>query len=142
MRISDWSSDMCSSDLKISAGYGEILDSIKKKPSWIYETPQIAKLPALDYYVSSRILKIVSTEKSDSVSPENLDIELREENIDAISRYLPVVHKDLLDLWNGALQAIKSQNPDKIRHMITSLRELYTHVLHILAPDKAFAKWD
>ncbi|MDB5008985.1 MAG: hypothetical protein JWP45_3378 [Mucilaginibacter sp.] len=45
-------------------------------------------------------------------------------------------------MWHGAIHALKSDNPDKIRHFITSLRELFTHVLHILAPDDAFARWD
>jgi hypothetical protein len=84
-------------------------------------------------------LKIVSTEE-DIIEEADTDIDV--ENLDAISRYLPVIDGDLPDLWHGALQAMHSDNPDKIRHMITSIRELYNHVLHRLAPDHAMAKWD
>ena len=38
-------------------------------------------------------------------------------------------------LLQGAEQSLKSTNPDKVRHTITSLRELITQVIHRLAPD-------
>ncbi|WP_426324374.1 hypothetical protein [Pedobacter sp. R-06] len=128
--------------LGVSEGYSSLLRSISEKPNWIYEAPETAKIPAQDYYIGSRILKIVSIDDPEEVSEEQLDSEITEKNRDAISQYLPVVHKDLPDLWHGAVQAMQSDNPDKIRHVITSLRELYTHVLHLLAPDDVITKWD
>jgi hypothetical protein len=125
--------------LNVSAGYSALLKNITDKPNWVYEAPEIAKIPAQDYYIGSRILKIVSTE--DQIA-EEADTGVNEENLDSISRYLPVIHTDLPDLWHGALQSLNSDNPDKIRHMITSIRELYNHVLHRLAPDDAMAGWD
>jgi hypothetical protein len=47
----------------------------------------------------------------------------------------------LLKLWRGAVQAAASDNPDKLRHAITSLRELFTQVMHRLAPDADLAAW-
>ena len=38
-------------------------------------------------------------------------------------------------LWLGALLASTSFNPDRVRHVATSLRELVMHVVRILAPD-------
>lgn len=125
--------------LDVSAGYSALLRNINEKPNWIYESPETAKLPAQDYYIGSRILKIVSTEE---FSTEKEDSEIDTENTDVIGRYLPVIDSDLPDIWKGALQAMHSDNPDRIRHMITSLRELYNHVLHRLAPDDELAKWD
>lgn len=128
--------------LKVSSGYSDLLRSITEKPNWIYDAPETAKLPAQDYYIGSRILRIVSTETKSDSEIEAMDNEIHAENTDAIKKYLPVIHSDLPNLWDGALQAIHSDNPDKIRHMITSLRELYNHVLHLLAPDDAVEKWD
>ena len=125
--------------LDVSASYGVLLRNINEKPNWIYDSPDIAKLPAQDYYIGSRILKIVSTEEN---TKEEADADIDVENTDTIRRYLPVIDSDLPDLWDGALQAMNSDNPDKIRHMITSLRELYNHVLNRLAPDNAVGKWD
>jgi len=127
--------------LSVSEDFSNLMRSIGEKPNWIYQAPESAKVPAQDYFLGARILKIVSADDEET-APEKLELEIVEENRDAISRYLPEVHKDLPDLWHGAVQAMYSDNPDKIRHVITSLRELYTHVLHLLVPDDAFLKWD
>jgi hypothetical protein len=44
-------------------------------------------------------------------------------------------NKDWLILLDGAEKSVDSDNPDKIRHSITSLRELLTQIIHNLAPD-------
>ncbi len=41
----------------------------------------------------------------------------------------------------GAHQALHSANPDRARHILSSLRELWTHVLHRLAPDDHVLAW-
>lgn len=41
----------------------------------------------------------------------------------------------------GAIQAAKSDNPDKGRQTMASLRELTTHLLHKLSPDSEVKKW-
>ena len=41
----------------------------------------------------------------------------------------------------GARAALKTPNPDRSRHVIVSLRELVTHVLHRLAPDESLRSW-
>jgi len=128
--------------LNLTSGYSDFLQSLKDKPNWIYDGTDTAKAPAQDYYLNTQLLKIVSSPEEDEIEAEALDLEIAEENEDTIKRYLPIVHKDLPELWEGALQAMQSNNPDKIRHMITSLRELYTHVLHILVPDDQYAQWD
>ena len=47
---------------------------------------------------------------------------------------------EIYDLLDGAYQSIVSNNPDKIRHAITSLRELFTQILHRFAPDTEIQK--
>ena len=47
----------------------------------------------------------------------------------------------MYDIWQGAIQAYYSENVDKIRHFATSIRELFTHVMHILAPDNEVLAW-
>ena len=48
---------------------------------------------------------------------------------------------DLLIPLAGARGALRSTNPDRARHFSSSLRELFTQVLHRLAPDKAVQGW-
>ena len=50
-------------------------------------------------------------------------------------------YPDLARMLDGAKQAIETTNPDKQRHVITSIRELLTHILHRLAPDKDIFPW-
>lgn len=47
----------------------------------------------------------------------------------------------LVPLLQGARQSLRSGNADRPRHVTTSLRELFTQVLHALAPDDAVAGW-
>ena len=47
----------------------------------------------------------------------------------------------MLNLLNGARQSLQSDNPDRARHVTTSVRELFTHILHGLAPDDEIRKW-
>jgi hypothetical protein len=46
-----------------------------------------------------------------------------------------------LEVLEGAKQAAAGDNPDKVRHTVTSLRELSTRILHDLSPDKQVEKW-
>ena len=46
-----------------------------------------------------------------------------------------------LNILDGAKQAAHSDNPDKVRHTVASLRELATHILHNLSPDEKIRKW-
>jgi hypothetical protein len=41
----------------------------------------------------------------------------------------------------GARDSLESSNPDRARHVLTSLRELWNHLLRRLAPDNAVLSW-
>lgn len=55
--------------------------------------------------------------------------------------FLEILHPPLLKLFDGAKQSLTSDNPDKVRHVLISLREIFTTVLHTLAPDKLVLPW-
>jgi len=59
----------------------------------------------------------------------------------ALEEFLLALHPGLLNIVEGARQALNSSNPDRVRHFTTSLRELFTHVLHELAPDHRVSAW-
>lgn len=60
---------------------------------------------------------------------------------DDLKIMLQELDEGLVNMLDGAEKAIRSSNPDKTRHFGTSLRELFTHVLHQLAPNERVAKW-
>ena len=51
------------------------------------------------------------------------------------------VHPDLVVPYRGARDALASDSVDRARHVLTSLRELWSHVLRRLAPDALISKW-
>jgi hypothetical protein len=52
---------------------------------------------------------------------------------DELSRVSP----DLHDRWHGALFSLNPRNPDAARHFCTSVREIFTQILHTCSPDDA-----
>lgn len=51
------------------------------------------------------------------------------------------LHPDLVIPYRGARDALTSNSVDHVRHVLTSLRELWTHVLHHVAPDASIREW-
>ena len=89
--------------------------------------------------------------------PQNYDISNRSVVIDQVLWIGPraslasgmetleyrLAHLDpgLPKMLSGARAALNTPNPDRARHVIVSLRELVTHVLHRLAPDECLCNW-
>jgi len=48
---------------------------------------------------------------------------------------------DLTTMLRGAVHSLSSHNPDRVRHFSISMRELFTQVLHRLAPDEEISRW-
>jgi len=64
----------------------------------------------------------------------------REETSDCVE-LIKIVDPGLVPMYQGSLDALKSDSIDKPRHVLVSLRELWTHVLHRLAPDEKVMGW-
>lgn len=67
--------------------------------------------------------------------------DVQQETESAIEELLGKLNVELMRLLHGARQSLESTNPDKVRHFATSLRELFTHVLHTLSPDDQVKNW-
>ncbi|MDG5768331.1 hypothetical protein QA596_12805, partial [Balneolales bacterium ANBcel1] len=73
---------------------------------------------------------------------KNVYLEQKEEQEDdELKKMLFDLNEGLVDMLEGAEKTINSSNPDKVRHFGTSLRELFTHVLHQLAPNNQVSNW-
>ena len=51
------------------------------------------------------------------------------------------VDSQFVTMYMGAVEALESDNPDRSRHVLTSLRELWNHLLRKLAPKKDVMEW-
>ncbi len=60
---------------------------------------------------------------------------------DALQTLLADLDVNLVQLWQGANQALDSSNVDRSRHFLISLRELFTHILDQLAPGEQVRAW-
>lgn len=111
------------------------------KGSIITTNPELIKLPSVEYFTSSNIIEAITTEEDVSTEEEIVKTDIQYENEYSLMQWLPKVDQGLIKMWKGAVEALNSSNSDRIRHFVTSIRELYTHLLQILAPDEQIKSW-
>ncbi len=128
---------------EITASYSKLLNSFSTTPLGIAAfAPIVSGLPPAEYYNALCLTRAVSERESKaSTEDELLSAEIRGDSENSLEHLLKALQPDLHRLWIGAKQALKSPNPDRARHCATSLRELYDHVVRLIAPDDAITKW-
>lgn len=67
--------------------------------------------------------------------------QITEETKSEIEQWLYQVHPSLCTMWQGARQTLVSDNPDRTRQVMVSLRTLLDHVTRKLAPDAKIRAW-
>jgi hypothetical protein len=96
-------------------------------------------IDAIRFNVANTIGFVNSLAKLNTHNVDDADIVDDIEN--ELNETLKSHGKGYLEVLGGAKQAAASDNPDKIRHTTTSLRELLTKILHDLSPDEQVKKW-
>jgi hypothetical protein len=125
-----------------STGFSNLLKTYEKDEGKIIATnPLFIKIPSAEFFTSSNLIEAISTEDQISSEEEIVKTDIQYENEYSLSTWLPKIDSKILNLWKGAVEALNSKNSDRIRHFVTSIRELYTHVLHVLAPDDQIIAW-
>jgi hypothetical protein len=133
---------LTSSFLGLSDSYSTLLKSFETNPlSYTQISPSISRIAPLEYFSTANLLEAISVEEDITPEEELLKNEIQYENEVLLSRHLPRIDAGLYKMWKGAIEAYNSNNSDRVRHFSTSIRELYTHLFHILAPDDAIKKW-
>jgi hypothetical protein len=134
--------DLSTSFTNFSNGYSNLLSSFNTDPkSYIDLNPTLIKSVPVEYFTGSNLLEIISTEEDVSLDEEILKNEIQYENEISLNKFLPKIDSGLLDMWKGAIEAYHSDNSDKVRHFTTSIREMLTHLMYIMAPDKDIKIW-
>jgi hypothetical protein len=125
-----------------SSGYSDLLQSFNSNPtSFIDLNPSFIKSIPVEYFTGANLLEIISTEEDISVDEEIVKNEILYENEISLNSFLPKLEPGLYIMWKGAIEAYHSNNSDKVRHFATSIREIFTHLMLIMAPDKELKKW-
>jgi hypothetical protein len=107
--------------------------------------PALTELPAVEYLNQAALVASTSECDTDGEIRESIST-TREENAtdaadDQLVELLKSVDPGLLKLLFGARAAIESTHPDYVRHFAASQRELFTYILHLLAPDDHVQAW-
>lgn len=134
--------------VSFSQSYGHLFESFERSQANFFALPPLlSRLPAVEFFNDADLLKAASTEseEDDEDADEDKRIsarqEIRNETFDALDGLLYGFNPEFLKMREGARNALKSDNPDRIRHFTVSYRELFTHILHLLSPDDEVRGW-
>ncbi|MFA5970775.1 MAG: hypothetical protein WC780_00380 [Lentimicrobiaceae bacterium] len=128
--------------LGFSDDYDKLLKSFSSDPKSFAElSPSITRIAPIEYFTGANLLESISVEEESQTTENLLKNELQYENEYTLNKYLPLVNSGLLNMWKGAIETFNSRNSDKVRQFTVSLRELFGHLMHILAPDEDIKKW-
>jgi hypothetical protein len=123
------------------ASYESLAAPFLKTPALMTDLPRfVSLLPAVEVAIGARALRSISgawSEESDETESATIPIQEEESLEDILGRMRP----EWAQMWRGANGARRSANPDGIRHVSVSLRELCIAVLNFLAPEKQVLLW-
>ncbi len=125
----------------MTINYGSLADSIRSYPDFTH-LPAFA-LPGATREVfitgyAVDVLQAPTNEESEDAS--QLVVEVEEETSVCVA-LLQRINPALARPYAGARDALQSGNPDRARHILSSLRELWDHLLRQLAPDDQVLPW-
>ncbi|CAK8724435.1 MAG: hypothetical protein CDV28_10266 [Candidatus Electronema aureum] len=105
--------------------------------------PFVSRLPSIELLTSSRLLETISRDGNEDADDqtEPIESEITEDIECSLEELLDWFHPQIRQLLHGAKKALTSGNPDKNRHVVVSLREMITHILHGIAPDDKVHEW-
>lgn len=103
-------------------------------------TVSLRRAPVVDLYVQTASAAIVSGEPHEGDAPDLVQDQmvLAEESLPTL---LASLNPDLIPPYRGALDAVRGDSLDQVRHFSISVRELLSYVLRELSPDEAVRVW-
>jgi len=126
-----FANDLTSTFSKFTRSYRDLVECIPAIPET--HIPFVAKYSPIEYSLEVDVLEQISVDDEED--------EKQSIGLPTIDDELAIFDDKLLNFINGARQSLASENPDKARHVTTSIRELFTHILHGLAPDDEIRAW-
>ena len=129
----------------LTNSYGRLYEELSRSEQAILSrSPTVTARPAAQYFTAVDLLETTTgpeLEREQEAEIEEVRSQVAAENAVVLDECLGKRHNDLLVMVRGARDAFTSKHTDYVRHFTTSLRELFTHVLHRLAPDAEVKKF-
>jgi len=133
---------LCQPLLEMADSYCSLWNTFSVDPQKLFSVPLVVtKTPSIEMYLAIHQAE-VSTLEAEALPEEEEFIAEIEPRVQHMHELITSIDAQLLPLYEGAIDAVGSNNVDRVRHATTSLRELFTHILHKLAPDDAFFEWN
>ena len=128
----------------VTASYGTLTESLLDLPN-ITQSPALV-LPGAtrEIYTTGFALKTLGTWDERDEEEDDKEIQLvtkAELETSGCIALLQQFDPNLARPYIGARDALNGNNPDRARHFLISLRELWTHLLRHLAPDNLVFTW-
>lgn len=128
----------------LSKSYNYLLESaVELQPQYVENHKLFESLPAFSFYKAASFAKSISDFEEVELEIEGADIDevLSDPFTEDINQYVSEVGEDVLNLWLEARSALYGNYLGNERHCFICLRELFTHVLHKIAPDEGVLNW-
>lgn len=138
-------SEVRSSFFTLTSSYRALMQSFEENELLIPSFPPIVSLgPSIEVFTSANTLGALSNtlaEESLYETESQTEHDLKEEIEASLDELLAALDFTFRDVWRGAKLALRSDNPDRMRHVVVSLRELVNHVLYRIAPNDEIERW-
>ncbi|MBI1312887.1 hypothetical protein GC176_16480 [bacterium] len=126
----------------LTRSYQSLINVAATRESLASRLPLITTYVPVEYYREVEVIETITVEEEvEGEHSEGLISTAIAESLPSVDDLLAAFDKRLIRLLHGARQSLCSDNPDRARHVTTSMRELFTQVLHALAPDEDIRMW-
>lgn len=126
---------------KFASSYNKLFHFIDDRTSTIAEfVPVVTQYPPIEVFREAELLEEITVPEDDREAVDEDEIAIVPEER-SLEDWLHELDPGLTKILKGAREALNSSNADRTRHVATSIRELFTHVLHRLAPDDGIRAW-
>jgi hypothetical protein len=116
-------------------------ERISANPSAFSATSlRVAKTPAVELYTATQAAAAVTLPVSQLPSVDSEIEEILSDADNSFEQRLSALDQNLVEAYRGGITAVERGGPDWRRQAMVSFRELSTHVLHKLAPDRSVLK--
>ena len=126
---------------RFTANYRKLVDFTNHQSS-IIETlkPDIIQYPAYEVFREAELLEQITVPEAEQEALDEYEvIAIPEER--PLEDRLGEINSSLPNLLQGARAALNADNPDRARHVASSLRELIGYILRQLAPEDKIRVW-
>jgi hypothetical protein len=130
----------------LAQSYSKLFDFWEKQSSFILSLPPIlSRFPAIEFFNGVDVVNAITTRHYEDIEfqeeKRRAKEDLKEETEDRLEVLLVRLNVEFVVPLRGARHSLDSLDPDRVRHIAASLRELFTHVLQTLAPDNKVKAW-